>query len=480
MPPWRASLAEQLGLPDAVLDALGVRVRAVGRPRLAGRAARRRMCRWRRGWRSWPSSWRWRTASAGSTPPRALARERGGQAVRPRAGGDARGDEGELILGGPRRRRHLGCGDRRRAGARRRALGRRSFDAALLAIANFVDLKSPYTLGHARRGRRPRRRRRRAARAGRRRRAHAAARRPRARPRPAGGLERDLGQARAAGRRRVGAGADAPVPDRAHAAPVRVAGAAGRDRRAAPRAPGRLGLPARPLRRGDLAAGPDPGRRRRLSGDARAAPATGRRCRPTRPRPSCAPRSGPAGSTPTRSRRCSARPATASPRRREGPAGLTPREVEVLRCSPAGCRTSRSRERLVISPKTVGNHVEHIYAKIDAIDRAAASLFAMQHGLLPEEDSRRPTSDARRWGERPMPAGAAAPSWSQSSQGRARCRRCQGRAPSTSGPRPGRGPPRGCRRLHGQLRPFGADIDAHPAAEGPARTTAATARTGAT
>ena len=32
------------------------------------------------------------------------------------------------------------------------------FDDALLAIANFVDLKSPYTLGHARGGRRPRRR----------------------------------------------------------------------------------------------------------------------------------------------------------------------------------------------------------------------------------------------------------------------------------------------------------------------------------
>jgi DNA-binding NarL/FixJ family response regulator len=39
----------------------------------------------------------------------------------------------------------------------------------------------------------------------------------------------------------------------------------------------------------------------------------------------------------------------------------------------------------VITPKTVGNHVEHIYAKIDIRTRAAAGLFAMQHGLLPEE-----------------------------------------------------------------------------------------------
>ena len=40
----------------------------------------------------------------------------------------------------------------------------------------------------------------------------------------------------------------------------------------------------------------------------------------------------------------------------------------------------------MISPKTVGNHVEHIYAKINASTRAAAGLFAMQYGLLPEEE----------------------------------------------------------------------------------------------
>jgi DNA-binding CsgD family transcriptional regulator len=39
----------------------------------------------------------------------------------------------------------------------------------------------------------------------------------------------------------------------------------------------------------------------------------------------------------------------------------------------------------VITPKTAGNHVEHIYAKIDASSRAAAAMFAVQHGLLPEE-----------------------------------------------------------------------------------------------
>jgi HD-GYP domain-containing protein (c-di-GMP phosphodiesterase class II) len=73
-------------------------------------------------------------------------------------------------------------------------------------------------------------------------------------------------------------------------------------------------------------------------------------------------------------------------RRRGGPAGLTPREVDVLRLAARGLSNKEIAERLVISPKTVGNHIEHIYTKIDASTRAAASLFAMQHGLLPEEE----------------------------------------------------------------------------------------------
>ena len=72
-------------------------------------------------------------------------------------------------------------------------------------------------------------------------------------------------------------------------------------------------------------------------------------------------------------------------RRREGPAGLTAREVEVLRLLARGLANKEIARRLVISPKTVGNHVEHIYTKIGSSSRAAASLFAMQQGLLPEE-----------------------------------------------------------------------------------------------
>jgi len=64
---------------------------------------------------------------------------------------------------------------------------------------------------------------------------------------------------------------------------------------------------------------------------------------------------------------------------------LTAREVEVLRLVAQGLSNKDIAARLVISPKTTGNHIEHIYTKIGASNRATASLFAMQHGLLPEE-----------------------------------------------------------------------------------------------
>ena len=39
-------------------------------------------------------------------------------------------------------------------------------------------------------------------------------------------------------------------------------------------------------------------------------------------------------------------------------------------------------KELVISPKTVGRHVENIYAKIGVSTRPAATMFAMQHHLI--------------------------------------------------------------------------------------------------
>jgi HD-GYP domain-containing protein (c-di-GMP phosphodiesterase class II) len=71
-------------------------------------------------------------------------------------------------------------------------------------------------------------------------------------------------------------------------------------------------------------------------------------------------------------------------RRREWPAGLTAREVEVLALAAQGHSNKEIANRLVISPKTAGNHIEHIYMKIGCSSRAEASLFAMQHGLIGE------------------------------------------------------------------------------------------------
>jgi len=82
------------------------------------------------------------------------------------------------------------------------------------------------------------------------------------------------------------------------------------------------------------------------------------------------------------------------PRRREGlagPAALTAREAEVLVLLARGLSNKQIAERLVITPKTAGNHIEHIYAKIGASSRAAAALFAVRHGLLPEEMLDTPT-----------------------------------------------------------------------------------------
>lgn len=74
------------------------------------------------------------------------------------------------------------------------------------------------------------------------------------------------------------------------------------------------------------------------------------------------------------------------PGRREGPAGLTAREVEVLRLVARGFSNREIAEALVISRKTAGNHVEHIYAKTGVRNRAQASVFALTHGLVADDE----------------------------------------------------------------------------------------------
>lgn len=74
--------------------------------------------------------------------------------------------------------------------------------------------------------------------------------------------------------------------------------------------------------------------------------------------------------------------AAKQPVRQGWPRGLTDREVDVLRCLARGLSNRETGRRLFISSKTVGRHVEHIYGKLGISSRAAAALFAMQHGLL--------------------------------------------------------------------------------------------------
>src|SRR6266545_1281279 len=63
-------------------------------------------------------------------------------------------------------------------------------------------------------------------------------------------------------------------------------------------------------------------------------------------------------------------------------AGLTDREIEVLRLLSSGLVNHQMAEALGISTNTVDHHIRHIYNKIDASSRAAATRFAMQHQIV--------------------------------------------------------------------------------------------------
>ena len=68
-------------------------------------------------------------------------------------------------------------------------------------------------------------------------------------------------------------------------------------------------------------------------------------------------------------------------------AGLTDREIEVLRLVARGRSTKAVAQELGISRKTAANHTERIYAKIGVGNRALASLYAVRHGLVDPDDA---------------------------------------------------------------------------------------------
>ena len=63
------------------------------------------------------------------------------------------------------------------------------------------------------------------------------------------------------------------------------------------------------------------------------------------------------------------------------PDGLTTREVEILRLLAQGLTDAQIAEHLVISPRTVNNHLTSIYSKIQVSSRSAATRYAMEHKL---------------------------------------------------------------------------------------------------
>jgi DNA-binding CsgD family transcriptional regulator/tetratricopeptide (TPR) repeat protein len=72
---------------------------------------------------------------------------------------------------------------------------------------------------------------------------------------------------------------------------------------------------------------------------------------------------------------------SARPARRALPAGLSEREAEVLRLVVAGKSNREIAQELVLSEKTVANHLTSIFTKTGAQGRAAATAFAVRHGL---------------------------------------------------------------------------------------------------
>lgn len=71
-----------------------------------------------------------------------------------------------------------------------------------------------------------------------------------------------------------------------------------------------------------------------------------------------------------------------APHKREAKTDLSEREIQVLQLLTRGMSNREMASRLIISPKTVGHHVEHIYNKLGVSTRAGATLYAMQNQLL--------------------------------------------------------------------------------------------------
>jgi predicted ATPase/DNA-binding CsgD family transcriptional regulator len=77
-----------------------------------------------------------------------------------------------------------------------------------------------------------------------------------------------------------------------------------------------------------------------------------------------------------------ARRALAVAQEQGGLAGLTARETQVLRLIADGATTRAISDRLFIAAKTADNHIQHIYTKLGVTNRAAATRWALEHGVV--------------------------------------------------------------------------------------------------
>src|SRR5205823_1684062 len=67
------------------------------------------------------------------------------------------------------------------------------------------------------------------------------------------------------------------------------------------------------------------------------------------------------------------------------PDHLTPRELEVLRLVGRGLSNGEIAEALHVGEVTVKTHIGHVFTKLGVRDRAAAIVFAFDHGLVEPE-----------------------------------------------------------------------------------------------
>jgi pimeloyl-ACP methyl ester carboxylesterase len=65
------------------------------------------------------------------------------------------------------------------------------------------------------------------------------------------------------------------------------------------------------------------------------------------------------------------------------PDGLTEREVEILALIAVGSSSAQIARTLTISPRTVERHIQNIYTKTGAHNRAEATAYAFRHALVP-------------------------------------------------------------------------------------------------